>query len=253
MRNMLIVSEVKNFLCMSIKARFESIPYKVNMVPGDMEVINEIEDTFDCILIYLDDKLLQEQQKALYYLKDKALADDLPIFIIGNSEELAAIKTIIPKHIISKEITRPFVVNEVAESIEKFMKQYSTQVKKKILVVDDSGTMLRSIKSWLEDKYNVFLANSGAMAIKYVTLNRPDLILLDYEMPVVDGKQVLEMIRTETEFAEIPVVFLTNKGDNESIMRVKELKPEGYLLKSMEAFEIVKAIDDFFIQRKGLL
>ena len=68
-------------------------------------------------------------------------------------------------------------------------------MKKRILVVDDSGAMLRSVKGWLEDKYQVVLANSGTMAIKYLAIRKPDLILLDYEMPICDGKQVLEMIR----------------------------------------------------------
>jgi CheY-like chemotaxis protein len=120
-------------------------------------------------------------------------------------------------------------------------------------VVDDSGPMLLTVKSWLDGKYSVFLANSAAMAIKYLALNRPDLILLDYAMPVVDGKQVLEMLRTETDFEDIPVIFLTNKGDRQSIMNVQELKPNGYLLKSMEPEQIVKAVDEFFEQQKALM
>ena len=92
----------------------------------------------------------------------------------------------------------------------------------------------------------MILANSGAMAIKYLATNRPDLVLLDYEMPVVDGRQVLEMIRTETEFCDVPVIFLTNKNDESSVMEVMKLKPEGYLLKSMPPKEIVQKIDEFF-------
>jgi len=69
-------------------------------------------------------------------------------------------------------------------------------------------------------------------------------------MPVVDGKQVLEMIRTETEFADIPVIFLTSKGDRESVMKVMELKPEGYLLKTMKPADIIKAVNDFFEKQK---
>ena len=87
------------------------------------------------------------------------------------------------------------------------------------------------------------------MAIKYLATNRPDLVLLDYEMPVVNGRQVLEMIRTETEFCDMPVIFLTSKNDRASIMDVMQLKPEGYLLKSMEPQQIVQAIDDFFAKR----
>ena len=123
-------------------------------------------------------------------------------------------------------------------------------MKFKILVVEDSGAMLRNVKGWLQDKYNVILANSGAMAIKYLATDRPDLVLLDYEMPVVDGRQVLEMIRTEMDFRDVPVIFLTSKNDRESILKVMELKPEGYLLKTMEPEKIVEEVDKFFTKQK---
>ena len=117
--------------------------------------------------------------------------------------------------------------------------------------MDDSGAMLRSVKSWLEDKYQVILANSGAMAIKYLATNRPDLVLLDYEMPIVNGKQVLEIIKSESDFSGIPVIFLTGKNDAKTITEVMLLKPEGYLLKSTRPEEIVKTIDDFFEKKKA--
>lgn len=117
-------------------------------------------------------------------------------------------------------------------------------------MVDDSGAVLRNVKSWLEDKYRVILANSGAMAIKYMATNRPDLVLLDYEMPICDGKQVLEMIRAEHDFEDIPVIFLTSKSDKDSVLSVSSLKPEGYLLKSLAPIQIIRAIDDFFEKQK---
>lgn len=158
----------------------------------------------------------------------------------------------IPIHLIQKEFPRPVNVNEVSEAIDSYLKTFGKQNKKKILVVDDSGAMLRNVKGWLEDKYQVILANSGAMAIKYLSTNRPDLVLLDYEMPIVDGKQVLEMIRSETEFADIPVIFLTSKGDKESVMQVMALKPDGYLLKTMPPEDIKQSVDAFFERKKAL-
>lgn len=90
----------------------------------------------------------------------------------------------------------------------------------------------------------------GAMAIKYLAMSHPDLVLLDYEMPICDGRQVLEMIRAEAEFSDVPVIFLTGKNDRESVMKATALKPEGYLLKSMEPAQIVHAIDEFFEKKK---
>lgn len=156
-------------------------------------------------------------------------------------------------HLIRQFFERPVNVNELVEVIDAYIAKFGAQHKKKVLVVDDSGAMLRNVKGWLEDRYQVILANSGAMAIKYLATNRPDLVLLDYEMPVVDGRQVLEMIRTETEFSDVPVIFLTSKDDRESVMQVMALKPEGYLLKTMEPARIIAEVDAFFERQKAKL
>ena len=103
--------------------------------------------------------------------------------------------------------------------------------KKKVLVVDDNGTTLRSIKNMLDAVYEVTIVNSGINALKSIGKKRPDLILLDYEMPVCDGRQTLEMIRADEEISDIPVIFLTGVNDREHIEAVLALKPKGYLLK----------------------
>lgn len=187
------------------------------------------------------------KSRELVYLRDKMVEENIPLFYMG--EDVPALQDIIPSHILQEVFERPIDVKVAAKTMDEFIKKHGRHTKKKILVVDDSGAMLRNVKGWLEDKYQVILANSGAMAIKYLATNRPDLVLLDYEMPVVDGSQVLEMIRTETDFCDVPVIFLTSKNDKESIMKVMELKPEGYLLKSMEPKLIMQEIDDFFKKR----
>ena len=97
--------------------------------------------------------------------------------------------------------------------------------KKRILVVDDNGTQLRTMKAMLEESYEVAIAISGAQAMTSIGKKRPDLILLDYEMPVCDGKMTLEMIRADEELKSIPVVFLTAINDRENIEAVLKLKP----------------------------
>lgn len=129
--------------------------------------------------------------------------------------------------------------------IKKYLDKNKKEVKKKILVVDDSDVMLHAMKGLLEKDYEVTLVKSGISAIRSITLDRPDLVLLDYEMPVCNGNQVLEMIRAEEEFADIPVVFLTGRGDKESVKNVIALKPQGYLIKSMAPGEIKKSVDQF--------
>lgn len=114
--------------------------------------------------------------------------------------------------------------------------------RKRILVVDDNGTALRTMKAMLEEKYEVAVAISGAQAMTSIGKKRPDLIVLDYEMPVCDGRMTLEMIRAEEDLKNIPVIFLTAVNDRANIEAVLKLKPAGYFLKPAAKDKLLEEI-----------
>ncbi|MDE6760152.1 MAG: response regulator [Lachnospiraceae bacterium] len=158
---------------------------------------------------------------------------------------------IIAPHLKESGIGTSIQAENALTEIEKYLKKNEMQQKeisrkKKILVVDDSQVILQAMNELLSETYEITSVNSGLSAIRSLTLNRPDLILLDYEMPVCDGKQVLEMIRSEKDFADIAVIFLTGRVDKESVKQVLSLKPAGYLSKSLNPAEIKKNIDHYF-------
>lgn len=249
-KNILIVSHTQGYLMLSLKEKFTKVGYQVIYTMLDIDRINKIEEPVSALLIYGDEQVV-ESQSVLVYLKDWVAERDIPAFAMGSTNELQVIRTALGGHALRQTFVRPINATDVVWEISHYVEKYGAGTKKKILVVDDSGAMLRNVKRWLEDHYQVSLANSGAMAIKFLAGNRPDLILLDYEMPILDGRQMLEMIRAESEFADIPVIFLTSKDDRESVMQVMSLKPDGYLLKMQPPGEIVKAVDDFFERKKG--
>ena len=119
-----------------------------------------------------------------------------------------------------------------------------------MLVVEDSKTIQQQMKELLNRDYEVSLVESAISAIRAITLNRPDLILLEDEMPICDGKRTLEMLRSEKAFADIPVIFLTDRNDQESVKKIMSLKPTGYLLKYLKPVDIKKNIDTFFEKKK---
>ncbi len=158
---------------------------------------------------------------------------------------------IIAPHLKDSGIETSIQAENALTEIEKYLKknemfQKEISRKMKILVVDDSQVILQAMNELLSETYEITSVNSGLSAIRSLTLNRPDLILLDYEMPVCDGKQVLEMIRSEKDFADIAVIFLTGRVDKESVKQVLSLKPAGYLSKSLNPVEIKKNIDHYF-------
>lgn len=143
------------------------------------------------------------------------------------------------------------------ENVERYlsmrneMKEIEKETpRKKILIVDDSSFVQEEMKILLKGDYSVSSVNSGIAAIRAITLDPPDLVLLDYEMPVCDGAQTLEMLRSEEAFTSVPVIFLTGKSDTGSMIKVMPLKPSGYILKTSKPADIKKEIDDFFKVKK---
>ena len=160
----------------------------------------------------------------------------------------------IAPHMLEEGVGTPIEHQNALTEVEKYLAKHEEEVqaeeadiRPKVLVVDDSMTVRQAIKNLLAEDYQVSLAESGVAAIRTITLDTPDLILLDYEMPVCNGKQTLEMLRSAKEFAKIPVIFLTGRDDPELVRELLSLKPAGYLLKHLKPDEIKRKIDTFFV------
>ena len=116
--------------------------------------------------------------------------------------------------------------------------------KKSILTIDDSPAVLRNIKAVLEDKYDVFLATGGEMGIKKAMESAPDLILLDYEMPGMDGRETFLNLQVEEKTEGIPVVFLTGVADRKRVTEVASMHPAGYMLKPIDAEILLNTVKE---------
>ena len=114
--------------------------------------------------------------------------------------------------------------------------------RKKIMLVDDSGIYLRMMKGLLDEEYDIIMTTSGLKAISMVHEKHPDLILLDYEMPLFDGRETMVKIRQAEDIKDIPIVFVTAVNDKDHIKAVLSLKPAGYLLKPIDKDRLFKTI-----------
>jgi CheY-like chemotaxis protein len=247
-KRVLLIGGGKSFMVTSIANELKSKGFEVITAQPNVTEIERIENKPSVYLIYVDD--IEDMMELFVYLRDRTVEDDLSISVIGSHDEMEKIYGA-HRDKIAAIFERPVNVKELGQKmIEVVEKEDLRLQKKRILVVDDDGTMLRTIKSWLSEKYQVFMVNSGMAAITFLAKNEVDLILLDYEMPVTTGPQVLEMLRSEPSTSGIPVMFLTVKSDKESVMKVVSLKPEKYLLKTMPPAELIANIDEFFEKQK---
>lgn len=141
------------------------------------------------------------------------------------------------------------ITENAMSAVENYLKQNKAEsiaasLKKKVLVVDDSDFMLAMMQKLLENDYEVLTATSGLSAIRSITLNRPDLVLLDYEMPEMNGKEVFETMLGDEDLKYIPVVFLTSVSDRKAVFSILQSKPAGYILKPADQENLLKTVQE---------
>ena len=215
--------------------------------------INEIISKWEgaALLTFYLDESMRPPLSVLRFLVDKATEEGKRFITIGEPGDMRFICDNIPGDLIYKSFNRPLDNNEYVRSVREMLeKAEGGEFRKTILIVDDDPGYMGLTREWLRDTYKVAMANSGLQAIKWLGKNKADLILLDYEMPVTTGPQVLEMLRSDDETKDIPVMFLTGKGDKESVMSVVALKPEGYFLKNIGREELLSKLQEFFIVQR---
>ena len=114
--------------------------------------------------------------------------------------------------------------------------------KKRVLIIDDDPQYMKTIRKWLKDDYAVTMTISGEQAFSWLKDNWADMILLDYELPVMPGPQIMEKLYDNEATRPIPVVILTGKNDRESIMRIISMCPADYLLKNIGRAELLEKL-----------
>ncbi|MBQ3902299.1 MAG: response regulator [Lachnospiraceae bacterium] len=252
-KKILLVAREQTFMVNAIKKSLQDEDFDVFFAQANIAAVSSIADRPHIVIFYVDNAD-KAAFGALNYFKEilQGDFDACSVYLVGNENELEDAYYYLPKDFTKGSFPRPLNVKNLVSKLQIDQAfGNNNQNKKKVLVVDDDPIMLRTLKAWLEGKYQVFMANSGANALALLARNRVDLVLLDFEMPVISGAKVLEMIRTEPSTSTIPVMFLTAKDDAKSVLSVRDLHPERYLLKTMPPNELLKVIGSFFAKQDG--
>ena len=105
-----------------------------------------------------------------------------------------------------------------------------------MLLVDDENQLRRVMRDLLErDGYTVFEAKDGAHALEQVDTHAPDILVLDLNMPGLDGYGVITQLRSRQATEDLPIIVLTAKGDEDNEVRVFELGADDFLSKPFRA------------------
>jgi len=111
------------------------------------------------------------------------------------------------------------------------------------MLVDDDETSRKQGRAILRDKYEVYPLPSAHKLFEILDLFLPDLILLDIQMPLIDGFKILERLKSNIIHATIPVIFLTSSNDKESVIKGSGLGVAGFVTKPFSAPDLVEHIE----------
>ncbi|MDD6035425.1 MAG: response regulator [Lachnospiraceae bacterium] len=116
-------------------------------------------------------------------------------------------------------------------------------VRKRILAIDDSVVTLKQLQNILEKKYDLVTAASGVSGLKHLDNELFDLVLLDLEMPVMDGFATLTTIRQRDYLKDIPVIILTGTRNKQDVLRGITNGVIGYIVKPINSQMLLEKIE----------
>lgn len=249
-KSVLVVSKTETFTIKGLEMKIKGLGVDAVFAELNIGGLEGKIGKSEMVVLYTDSDIRMEK-KTLSYIKEECVKDNKRIIIIGTMAEYEDVLNIIPGGFIIDFFERPLEMERLIDEVEKHLAEDNSQsIRKSILIVDDDVQYMSMINDWLKDSYRVSMANSGVNAITWLATNHADLILLDYEMPVTTGPMVLEMLKSENNTKDIPVMFLTGNNSKESIVKVLSLGPADYLLKTIDRKGLHDKIDSYFANQK---
>lgn len=126
--------------------------------------------------------------------------------------------------------------------------------KPSVLVVDDEPNIVQTLQDRLEmSGYRVFTARNGQEGLEVALKHRPNIVLLDIIMPVMDGLEMLEQLRSECSNDEMSVIMLTACSQTQDIARAKICDIEDYIVKPFDLAELMTKIENILEQKRSLV
>jgi two-component system, chemotaxis family, chemotaxis protein CheY len=115
---------------------------------------------------------------------------------------------------------------------------------RKILAVDDSSSIRKMVEFSLKSKgFQVTTAADGQEALELLAKDKPDAIILDINMPRLDGFGFLKKVKADKAYASIPVMMLTTEGQDEDMETARSLGADHYIVKPFKPSELIAAIE----------
>ena len=243
-KRIIIVDDIKYSL-VSLKSRLCKY---YDIYPAESaQAMYELLADFEPDLILLDVNMPHiDGYDTIKNLKSDERYAQIPvIFVTGNSDRESVVKGLSLGA--ADYVIKPYSAEKLIESIEnhlnihrrkEFFSNASDNKKTSVLVVDDISSMLRAIQYALHDRYKVFILSRPEDAVDFLRTNKPDLILLDYLMPVLSGFDLIPIIRHLPDHKNTPIIIITTEGTVDLVNEAMSIGASDFIVKPFKPKEL---------------
>ena len=113
-----------------------------------------------------------------------------------------------------------------------------------VLIVDDEPIVRESIRDWLREAgYPVATAQDGEEALKLARVNNPDIILLDIQLPGLNGFEVCKSVKSDSTMSHTKVLMLSGMAQNSDWQKAQEAGADGYIAKPFSSIELLEKVE----------
>lgn len=233
-----------------MRAYLEDVVY-VTTVGSGRQAIEYVQDhKVDVILLDVDMPIM-DGFLTLENLRKQINCVNVPvIFVTGMRDRHTVMNSMMvgSDGYLLKPVEKQVLREKVLQMYERGKKKKN---KKTILAIDDDMAFLKLVDSYLRDTYNVVIINSGKLALNYLMKHTPDLILLDYQMPLYSGANLMGMFPKTAENANIPVVILSGVIDKEALTDLYAYKPAAVLAKPITKEMLLANVNKILSEQEG--
>ncbi len=245
-----IILQQYSIVVKGIERKLKELGFNATVIKPDSDLLRAVSNETDLFVLYLPKDSKNREEEEMMFQMVLQVCDVMRTYkknmiLIGEKSyrsNLMEFDSILRD---CEWVDRPVDMGLLTAAVRNAMGGAANfHVKKQILIVDDDPSYASMVRTWIKEFYKVDILTSGKQVSLFLDKKKVDLILLDYEMPLMNGSQVLQMLRRDPSTKDIPVVFLTGVGTADEVKQVLAMKPDGYILKSTPREQILEYLTE---------
>lgn len=226
---------------------------RVSTVTGGRQALDFVrQNPVDIILLDVEMPIM-DGFRTLEHLRQMEECINVPVILItGKRDKLTVLNSSMMgvDGYLAKPVSKEALTQKIAEV---YQTKEKSENRKTLLLIDDDMSYLKHLNNLLQDSYNIIMINSAKLALNYLLKHTPDVIILDYQMPLYNGANVMNMIQRNFLGKQIPIILLSGTLNREILQECYTYNPAAYLAKPVTKEVLVENIEQALAQSEELL